>query len=184
MFGCLCRLAVLAAIVGALAYGVGLATRPAAVEPPAPSPEAGASFDRKLFGLIAAQAGSNVEATFSEEELNAKVAQSVAAIPLPVPVRTIYLRLRPDQRITIVGVVQVLGRDLAVVTDLRLVSDQGVSLEMERARLGELPLPVGLFTAVVVPILDGFGLPFFSLAAFGNGLQSAWIDGPNLTLRR
>ncbi|MBI4497944.1 MAG: hypothetical protein HY689_08615 [Chloroflexi bacterium] len=169
------------ASVLAMALVVFLMFRPIDEVPPPVVPEAAASFDRKLAGLMAGPGGTG-EVAFAEQELNAKLAQTLTSAPSASPLKSIFVRLRPENRMTAVGLAEVMGRPVGGIAELRLVSEGGVSVTIESARIGALPLPVGLFTQFVFPMMQSAGISPPTPSAMPATIKSARTDGANLIL--
>ena len=166
--------------LAALAFAGFLALQPVGEAPAPVSVEAAAAFDQKLGGVIGAQVRSGSPVAFSEEEVNSKLAQTLAGAPAASPLKRLFVRLRPENRVTAVAFGAVMGRPVEGLADLQLSNAEGVTVNIESARIGLLPLPVGLFTEVFLPMMRSAGVALPATSAVPASVRSARIEGTNI----
>lgn len=185
MRGCGCLLTLLTVALPLVI--VLLALQPPGELPPSFAPDAAARFDSKAAALAAASSGAAV--AFAEEEINAKLASMLAPATAPGVLRAVFVRFRPENRMAAVVLLDIFGRTVGGSATLRFGPppdhpETGTAFAWEDARIGALPLPVGLVTDMALPWLGQYGVALPGsdlLPASGYAFR---VDGANLTVIR
>lgn len=177
--GCLVMLVMFAA-TGLVVF---LALQPVSEAPPTVSTAAAARFESKFTGGLTRPA-SELETTISEEEANSKLAATLGELSQNTPLRNVFVRFRPENRVTGVVLAEVFGRPVGGMATFRLasVTPGGSGFAWEDAQIGALPLPVGIVTGVIFPWLEQNGLTPPTPSIVPASIGSMRIEGQNLIL--